>query len=962
MKRLVSFVPLVIFVFVLISCGKGGGPVTVAVPEGTARIEGNVVDTQEEAIGGVQVIVKESGAYSTSNSEGKFTLDLTPGRKTLRIQKEGYSTVDLYLTLEDQQVKNLGDVTLIKSNSEKEPPTISITSPTPNEKLSGIITVKAEILDNAGGSGVAKGEIVLKGNNSSYLVGTASTQDVNAEFDSSLLENGKYELIVAGFDNDNNYSIFSIPVKIENTSKGTEGNVEIQIIYPEENAFIEKDLISLTVKGGITNKIYVKVDEETLCSRTSIPFTYCNLTKELSGIHKIGATAELISGKEIHSEIAVKADSIAPSLCWKAPTENETLTGTITLKVEAVDNAGGTGIEKVEFYYKVLEEETLIGVATESYQISWNTNSVENNSYLLIAKAIDYAGNIGTAEIPVSVSNIDTTPPTVQISHPQDGATVEGDVTIQGTCEDDNDKECEKVVVKVNGTELEVQGSLSTWEVLLHTEQLSDGSYTITAEATDKAGNKGSTQISIYVDNVDTEAPKIEITNPTGGTVEGTVTIRAEITDNKEISEIKLLADDEEIKVYENLAVDSYTISYSWDSRDVSDGTHSLKVIATDSAGNTEEEVVTIEVDNYEDDQGPYVTFESPTHNSNVSGTVEIRITVTDNDEIDEIQLKIDGEIVKSFTDVNKSSFTASYSWNTTTYTDGTHIITAWADDKAGNDNAWSITVNVRNQTPTPETPETPAPEEGELELVKSFDAAGVAVKLVGNEIWVLDSSGIKRYDNSGNLLSTISAPSGIGGSSEEQGPPVPEIYRIAGISSGYIDFAVTSTHLFWLSSNTLIRTTRYGYNPELIVNSGSGFDQINAASAICYDSFSNALFIADGSRIKKYELPSNSITANWIVNSAEDLACRNGNIYIVDNGVIRIRSSSGAVLNDFSSSGAEKIAVTSDKIIILTHEKIKLYTLSGSFTGSYKLTGKDIDAKDNYFYILESNKIEIYK
>ena len=62
---------------------------------------------------------------------------------------------------------------------------------------------------------------------------------------------------------------------------------------------------------------------------------------------------------------------------------------------------------------------------TAPYSISWNTTTAGNGSHGLTAVARDAAGNTTTSTIvTVTVSNADTTAPTVSITAPANNATV----------------------------------------------------------------------------------------------------------------------------------------------------------------------------------------------------------------------------------------------------------------------------------------------------------------------------------------------------------------------------------------------------------------------------------------------------------------------------------------------------------------------------------------------------------
>jgi poly(hydroxyalkanoate) depolymerase family esterase len=82
-------------------------------------------------------------------------------------------------------------------------------------------------------------------------------------------------------------------------------------------------------------------------------------------------------------------DTTPPQVNLSAPANGSTQSGTVQLSASASDT---NGIAKVEFY----ANGSLLGQTTSApFVFSWNTASVADGSYALMAKAYDPAGNIG---------------------------------------------------------------------------------------------------------------------------------------------------------------------------------------------------------------------------------------------------------------------------------------------------------------------------------------------------------------------------------------------------------------------------------------------------------------------------------------------------------------------------------------------------------------------------------------
>lgn len=94
-----------------------------------------------------------------------------------------------------------------------------------------------------------------------------------------------------------------------------------------------------------------------------------------------------------------------------------------------------------------------------------------------------------------------------------------------------------------------------------------------------------------------------------------------------------------------------------------------------------------------QDTEKPVVSILSPQDGAVLSDVVEIKIQATDNVGIKKITLYIDGVEKGS---VNNSTYT--YNWDTKEVSNGSHTITAKAEDTSGNIGEKSINVEVNNE------------------------------------------------------------------------------------------------------------------------------------------------------------------------------------------------------------------------------------------------------------------------
>jgi hypothetical protein len=174
--------------------------------------------------------------------------------------------------------------------------------------------------------------------------------------------------------------------------------------------------------------------------------------------------------------VSVVVDNTAPTASLTSPTATY-VQGTVQVTATASDNRA---VVKVEFY----DGQTLFGTATTApYSVSWNTTGLANGSHTLYARAYDAAGNVQVVSRSVIV---DTVGPTVAITSPANGATVFLSTTIQASASDSNG--VTQVVFYDGGTVIGTDTS-APYSVSWSTLSVAKGKHTLTARATDVAGN-----------------------------------------------------------------------------------------------------------------------------------------------------------------------------------------------------------------------------------------------------------------------------------------------------------------------------------------------------------------------------------------------------------------------------------------------------------------------------------------
>jgi chitodextrinase len=139
--------------------------------------------------------------------------------------------------------------------------------------------------------------------------------------------------------------------------------------------------------------------------------------------------------------------------------------------------------------------------------------------------------------------------------------------------------------------------------------------------------------------------------------------------------------------------------AFSWNTATATNGTHTLRAIATDTSNNsTTSAGVTVTVNNVVDTTPPTVSITAPANGATVSGTVNVTANASDNVAVASVQFQLDGASVGAL----DTTAPYAFSWNTATATNGAHTLRAIAKDSSNNSTTSAgVTVTVNNVADT---------------------------------------------------------------------------------------------------------------------------------------------------------------------------------------------------------------------------------------------------------------------
>ncbi|EAS2641845.1 Ig-like domain repeat protein [Salmonella enterica] len=317
-------------------------------------------------------------------------------------------------------------------------------------------------------------------------------------------------------------------------------------------------------------------------------------------------------------------------------------------------------------------------------------NTWTDGSYTLTVKVEDKAGNTNYSA-PLTVV-IDT-----QIAI--DGVELVNDSGVKGDNMTNDDRPHFRVTVPtdVNEVRLSIDGGNSwvqatpgvagSWEYIWPTD-LADGQYTLTVEATDKAGNTVTKTIDFAVDTT-LSVPVIVLNSADDTGVQGD-----NMTNRTQPTFALQHIDDDAVRVTVSVEHGGVTTTFdatkgtggwtftptaSW-----TDGDYTLSVSVEDKAGNTSHSAsLTVTVDTQIAINNIELVNDSGIPNDNLTNNVRPHFQVTVPTDVNVVRLSIDGG--KTWvTAAQKATGVWEYIWPDDV-TDGSHTLTVEATDEAGN-------------------------------------------------------------------------------------------------------------------------------------------------------------------------------------------------------------------------------------------------------------------------------------
>jgi hypothetical protein len=477
---------------------------------------------------------------------------------------------------------------------------VTIASPASGSTVGGTVTVAASVTI-VGGLVVRGVQFKLDGAN---LDAEDTAAPYSIPWNSRTASNGSHTLVAVARDLLGvTYSSNPVTVTVFNDTTPP----VVTVTSPVSGAAIAGTTnISATATDNIgVVGVQFRVDGANVGAEdTTAPYSVpWNTSSAAAGAHTVSAVARDAAGNVTTSAaVAVAVDNVAPTIMMTAPAAGSTVAGTIAVSANASDNVGLAGVQFKLDGANLGAEDT-----SAPYSTSWNTTGASGGAHTLTAVARDAAGNVATSG--AFVVTVDNTAPTIALTAPQNGATVNGTVTVTATASDSGG--IAGVQFKVDGANLGVEDTTAPYSVVWDTTAAASGSHTLTATARDTAGNLATSgTAAVTVDNVPLT---VTITAPqSGATVGGTVSVTASASGSGGVAGVQFKLDGA------NLGAEDTTAPYAvdWNTTNATNGSHNLTAVVRGGTGNSATApTVTVTVNNASEtvvrveDSSPSITY-----------------------------------------------------------------------------------------------------------------------------------------------------------------------------------------------------------------------------------------------------------------------------------------------------------------------------------------------------------------
>ncbi|UCC92695.1 MAG: hypothetical protein JSW25_08530, partial [Thermoplasmata archaeon] len=562
-------------------------------------------------------------------------------------------------------------------------PTASIVSPASGEFAMDVYVFRVAAVDSLG---IGQVELTFTGIPSltsamatynpasgmwEFLIDTTTLDDAEATVSAMATDVSGRVSEMAGpvdFTIDNNAPIVSFLSPSEGDIL-TEGQHMVTVSAVDSFFTVDYGMVMLSVDGGS----WMVMDE------AMGDFTYDWNTSGLSdGEHNLMVMAEDKAGHVAMASINVIVDNTMPALAIVSPTDGQFVTGSIIFQVASSDARGVRNV--LLSWADDTSVFATVNTATNYYEYSLDTTTLDDGTYTLTAISTDGSGLITEATVEFHVDN---TEPQLEFQGPLSGAILDGEVTVTATATDTFIDTLQFSVDGVGWVDM-VDG-----EGTFDSTAFADGEHTITVRAIDGSGKAVSAESVVTIDN---NAPIISVADFPEMTehLAGDRLFAVYSEDAVGVVSVTVTIGDEETPIYVNPATGMY--EWTLNTPMYPDGVLYMTFTSMDAAGHTS----TLEWDVFVDNSAPVIVEQSPKKGAEVMEIVHFEVMATDDTGIESVLLRIGHGPWITMTLQDDGNYL--YKWETTTEDDQEGLeYTVRVTDTLGNSEDTVTTIDVKN-------------------------------------------------------------------------------------------------------------------------------------------------------------------------------------------------------------------------------------------------------------------------
>ncbi len=407
-------------------------------------------------------------------------------------------------------------------------PTLQVLSPQDGQTYAGDMLVQVDATD---ANGVASVNLRIDGGAPMALTNTAgSTYEVTVT--TSMYSDGPHTLEFTVTDSAGRTVSTTLSVQFDNTAPSVavvaptagvtlQGNTLIQVQASDN---IAVDRVELAFDGVLSG---LGIQQATYNASTGYYEFPVDLSVFADGAARIVATVYDAVGLSNTDTVDFFVDNAAPAVQVLNPIAGSVVTGDVSLRVLAYDDAG---IQQVLYAVDGGSFFPMTQVAGDTFEVILSTSLFQEGNHTVTVRAVSTTGATGEAGLNLVFDN---TAPTVAVAAPDAGSFVKGLFTFQATGSDNIQVQRVEfafggVLAGLGTVEASYNAATDRYTFPVDTRAYGDGPATVTARILDAAGLVDSQTVTFTVDNT---APTAQITIEDGsGNVVDTIVPNTDYT------------------------------------------------------------------------------------------------------------------------------------------------------------------------------------------------------------------------------------------------------------------------------------------------------------------------------------------------------------------------------------------------------------------------------------------------